>query len=1452
MFRRSKIRNDTLELLTLGMNRFQVKLNRHLIDTLSFDFHKHQRDQNTEIRSQLRSIPRHARANWLKDVGVSLDERRTSRGEVLRALFDFLMSDVAELLETLASLRRRNAEFRNAISVLTSPQQRDEILLAYAQELAPTRGDRAALRRFLNDEAINDRFIRIVGETEQRVAFTMERLGHLAADILQRVGESAEGDPASAQRSFWQRTRLESVCQSVLVYEGDPRVNVSALKCLSRAILGTPPQVADSLLTDSSCDFLRSACLDRTLDVWVQCEAFTVFSMIQPSKVASLIRNRLSNPGDRDDMFVRRHAVGLLGRSFVKGVSRAGGGESLANLLRLAARDRSAFVRQQVVVAAVSASPDVATPILEELCLHDPCEKVRASTLVGMLEHADQPMLMNRLMEFVHRILKEEHDEFVVRTALFVACRWIETNGQPEGLNGDFFRQVIVPDMLAIESDEERSVPMRRWSAQARERVWMLLDPAARQLYDCLASRARSVVPGRSTSIPRKWLGKLDSDFVGRVLAVLAQDDFGYDLERTLIGYRLVRGPVFRFRFWRFWYELMNRAPDKRQAFQHTIGRWSEATIRAPSQIMGELSQTKVPGEPYFVATDGSWRPFLPLVDDFISALQLNWFVRRPVRFYSSQGVTEVFAPRSWVRMVRAIWKLNFGFPRLAQLRNWDDDPQNEPTAYLQEIKSLGFTVQHRSHSLAGNVVPTSTRASLSHDSSVLRFFPLVAPVGLLPIGGIMPDFVMPDFEQLAREYTRYFGSAYENSLHHLVIFVTLFLAFFVVKHWLSNMAVRRARRAIPISIGGWGTRGKSGTERLKAALIGAMGYGLVSKTTGCEAMFIQAHAFGEPLEIPLFRPYDKATIWEQADILKLASKLKPAVFLWECMGLTPAYVEVLSRQWTCDDLATITNTYPDHEDLQGPAGYDVATTISGFVPRKSHVITTEEEMRPLVAESCRRVGSSLRGVGWLESGLITDDVQDRFPYKEHPNNIALVSAMGDELGVTYEYSVKAMADFLVPDLGVLKVYPVAHVRGRKIEFTNGMSANERFGCMGNWTRLGFDKPHPHTEPDTWVTAVINNRADRVARSRVFASIMVHDIEVDRFFVIGNNLSGLQGFIAEAWAEREKQLKLCSDSGRWNRDEAIAALEEAARELRQPTTPEHVQASLRAMFCSCVDDVHAEQLLENWRSPDTVRDSLRSSRAEESTLNAIQTHHAELLRALDEFESLREVIASSSTNSDSLELRFRDQMRTWFMRRLVVIENYEATGEEVVATIVDETPPGFLNRTMGMQNIKGTGLDFIYRFQAWDACYNACQQLKGDNLRVAEKGLQSLAAMPVIGQLCGEELTSTIAASRAASHLQRSDIQSELTNLEKKLSGTDGNPASPSAKGADGSRLKTAKQMVLDVFEQFIDANDAISRRRHCDHVYRELRQGRISRQAAVEELRVTNKRQKGGWLKGK
>ena len=76
-------------------------------------------------------------------------------------------------------------------------------------------------------------------------------------------------------------------------------------------------------------------------------------------------------------------------------------------------------------------------------------------------------------------------------------------------------------------------------------------------------------------------------------------------------------------------------------------------------------------------------------------------------------------------------------------------------------------------------------------------------------------------------------------------------------------------------------------------------------------------------------------------------------------------------------------------------------------------------------------------------------------------------------------------------------------IDGRRLQFVNGFSANERFGALGNWTRLGFDRQDPEREPGVWITVVVNNRADRISRSRVFASLVVNDISTDRIFLIG-------------------------------------------------------------------------------------------------------------------------------------------------------------------------------------------------------------------------------------------------------------------------------------------------------------------------------------------------------------
>ena len=248
-----------------------------------------------------------------------------------------------------------------------------------------------------------------------------------------------------------------------------------------------------------------------------------------------------------------------------------------------------------------------------------------------------------------------------------------------------------------------------------------------------------------------------------------------------------------------------------------------------------------------------------------------------------------------------------------------------------------------------------------------------------------------------------------------------------------------------------------------------------------------------------------------------------------------------------------------------------------------------------MVQENCNQVSTSLQGIGWLESGLVANDILDRFPYAEHPDNIALVAAMADQLGCEYDYAVKVMADYLVADLGVLKTYPVARVDARELEFTNGMSANERFGCLGNWKRTGFETQDPHRDRHVWLSTVVNNRADRVARSRVFAQILVEDISADRHFLIGNNLQGLIGFVEEAWAARASKFTLCHDDA-FDAGVAMDVLQQAAKEFRQPTCDEHIASSLRHMIeATLPQDSSSDMttLTSFVRQPDAMLSELR-------------------------------------------------------------------------------------------------------------------------------------------------------------------------------------------------------------------------------------------------------------------
>ncbi|MCA9603230.1 MAG: capsule biosynthesis protein CapB, partial [Myxococcales bacterium] len=461
-----------------------------------------------------------------------------------------------------------------------------------------------------------------------------------------------------------------------------------------------------------------------------------------------------------------------------------------------------------------------------------------------------------------------------------------------------------------------------------------------------------------------------------RALRDLARGDLTVAAARDRGGYRILRGERRARRAWRTLHELRNWAPDKRSGYIHTNARVSEGEILVPPIGMAEVTPTPVPGERNLVKQVASWGPFLPRVDDFLAAS------RRTVTTYivTSAGIISLIPPAGRAARLRAYLRLTFKYSDYADTREHSlrsiDPPDRQK--YLHEMEKLGFRVVRDVEPGEVSGVPYEVQLPI-----VGTFFPASHAVLALLVGPLA-----------------YMYSNTGNVPAHLAVMTFFMYAYVVLRAALVQRGIEGARESIPLRIGGWGTRGKSGTERLKAGLFQGLGYNTVVKTTGCEAMFIHAVPWQKANEIFLFRPYDKPTIWEQRDVLRTGQAMKAQVFLWECMALRPNFVALLGHGWMQDEITTLTNAYPDHEDVMGPNGEEVARVISIFMSHGGTTFTTEVEMLPVLREAAVNSKTRLREVPVTEGDLITDDILRRFPYDEHPRNISLVATMAEFLGI--------------------------------------------------------------------------------------------------------------------------------------------------------------------------------------------------------------------------------------------------------------------------------------------------------------------------------------------------------------------------------------------------------------------------------------------------------------------
>jgi poly-gamma-glutamate synthase PgsB/CapB len=626
-----------------------------------------------------------------------------------------------------------------------------------------------------------------------------------------------------------------------------------------------------------------------------------------------------------------------------------------------------------------------------------------------------------------------------------------------------------------------------------------------------LAQEAARIPRGGSRSM--QLPDEVDPVDLARALLPWAEHDHGFSMQPRRGGKVTVyRGLAPVPRLWRMIHELRHPGPAKRQSGDHVSGATMRGAIRVPPARMAEVSATGVPNQRVFSSAWGSWAPWLPQPEDFLDALGHDTTV-----LVTREGVTTIQAPASWAaRIAQAFWfTWSMSGLDLQRQHALAATEHNERYRYVGRLARHGYAVHFDGHDDQPQVYAGLFQYFEPSDHPDDPPDPDTGRRGIKVLGMGLP--------MLWESLRSLVGVRHNLPSELATVCVVLAVLFFGRLAWFLQRT-RRARKRLPLVIGGWGTRGKSGTERLKAAMFQGLGYDTLCKTTGCEAALLHAPPGGRATELFLYRPYERATIWEHADSLVIGSRLGTQVFLWECMALRPDYVEQLQLWWTRDDLATVTNTYPDHEDVQGPTGRDVAETIASFVPHRSLLLSTEQQMLPVLRDRCAQRNTQLVALTEEHVSSLPSDLLERIPYQEHPANVALVAGMAEALGVSPEEAIIMMADHVVPDLGALATYgPMRHL-GRVVEMVNGMSANERTGFLNNWQRSGFSTWEPKTQADTFLVTVVNNRRDRVPRSRIFAEILANDAPAHRHVLIGTNLEGLQSYLADALEQRLQRI----------------------------------------------------------------------------------------------------------------------------------------------------------------------------------------------------------------------------------------------------------------------------------------------------------------------------------------
>ena len=319
------------------------------------------------------------------------------------------------------------------------------------------------------------------------------------------------------------------------------------------------------------------------------------------------------------------------------------------------------------------------------------------------------------------------------------------------------------------------------------------------------------------------------------------------------------------------------------------------------------------------------------------------------------------------------------------------------------------------------------------------------------------------------------------------VLFVIL-----IIFGLLENYFHKHALSKIPIRIHVNGTRGKSSVTRLIASGLRGGNLRTFAKTTGTTPRIINEN--GKDVEIHRLR---SASIGEQVKLIRYFSNKKPDALVIECMAVNPQYQWVSEQCIVQSTLGVITNVRPDHLDEMGTTNKEIAYSLSNTIPFNSKIITAEYS----TIEPLKEVSEKRNSI--IEQSDINDidkSYLNKFPFIEHPENIALALKVCLAMGISRDDALDGMLD-TIPDPGSLFIWNIKNNKNR-CKFISGFAANDPSSTKMVWNLIN-DRFNNKS------CIFLNTRNDRRYRTIQLMELVLNDIKPDLFIVRADNVSSI-------------------------------------------------------------------------------------------------------------------------------------------------------------------------------------------------------------------------------------------------------------------------------------------------------------------------------------------------------